>query len=95
MSKHVRTKDAGSGRKGQGSRSAPDSQDRPREGRDRRTDVPGFPPADERAPAEGARAEPSEDFAQRDIETADESPEQHDRRRHDRPRGGPEPSQPV
>ena len=56
---------------------------------------PGPPPADARQTAEARRSEPSEDFAQRDIETVDESPEEHDRRRHDRGPGGPGSSQPV
>ncbi|HWC01776.1 MAG TPA: hypothetical protein VHF87_03315 [Methylomirabilota bacterium] len=55
---------------------------------------PAGPPAGDAGETVPARqAEPSEDFAQRDIETVDESPEQHDRRRHDRSPGDVESSQ--
>jgi hypothetical protein len=46
-------------------------------------------------PPEGKQLEPSEDFARRDIETADEDPEEHDRRRHDRGKSDVESSRPV
>jgi hypothetical protein len=68
----------------------------PRDVEKRRQDgPPGPPPADARQTAEARRAEPSEDFAQRDIETVEESPEEHDRRRHDRGPGDRGASQPV
>jgi hypothetical protein len=51
--------------------------------------------ADEDRPAGAGQPEPSEDFARRDIETADEDPEEHDRRRHNRGRGDVESTRPV
>ena len=64
--------------------SARGDQVAPREVEKRRSDSVGPPAADSRKTAEVRRSEPSEDFAQRDLETVDETPEQHDRRRHAR-----------
>lgn len=66
----------------------------PREVEKRRS-PPGPPAANPRKTAEVRRSEPSEDFAQRDIETADEPVEQHDRRRHDSGGRDVESSQPA
>jgi len=57
---------------------------------------PAIPGDDTGAPAETRQPEPSEDFGRRrDIETADETPEQHDRRHHDRGRTNVESDQPA
>ncbi len=51
---------------------------------EKRRGPPGPPAADAAKTADVRRSEPSEDFAQRDIESANEALEQHDRSRHDR-----------
>jgi hypothetical protein len=57
---------------------------------------PGVPGDEAGAPAESRQPESSEDFGgRRDIETADEAPEQHDRRHHDRGRRDVESGQPA
>ena len=66
----------------------------PREVEKRRT-PPGPPAGNARQAAEARRSEPSEDFAQRDIETADEPAKEHDRRQHDRSDRDVESSQPA
>jgi hypothetical protein len=88
-----RAKDKSSGISGD--RPARGSQIPPRKVEKRQDNVPGPPAADARKTAEVRRSEPSEDFAQRDIETVDESPEQHDRRRHDRGPADVDSSQPI
>jgi hypothetical protein len=75
-------------------RPAGGSQVPPQEVEKQRT-PPGPPAANARKTAEARRAEPSEDFAQRDVETADEPAEQHDRRHHDRGGRDAESSQSV
>jgi hypothetical protein len=75
-------------------RPARDSQI-PRREVEKRRPPPGPPGASARKTAEARRSEPSEDFAQRDIETADEPAEQHDRRHHDHGGRDVESSQPM
>jgi hypothetical protein len=69
----------------------------PREPEKLRKGAPSIPRrGDVAEPAEVRMPEPSEAFAERgDIETADESAEQHDRRHHDRSRGDVESREPV
>lgn len=75
MAQRAKTKDRPAGRPAQ------DSQTPPREVEKRRS-PPGPPAADASKTAAVRRSEPSEDFAERDIESANEPVEQHDRRRH-------------
>jgi hypothetical protein len=57
---------------------------------------PGIPDGEAGAPVESRQPESSEDFGgRRDIETADEAPERHDRRHHDRGRRDVESGQPA
>jgi hypothetical protein len=57
---------------------------------------PGIPGDEAGAPGESQQPESSEDFGgRRDIETADEAPEQHDRHHHDRGRRDVESGQPA
>lgn len=77
-------------------KSKPRSPVEPSEVEKHRKSPPGIPGDDAGAPAEARQPEPSEDFGgRRDIETADEAPEQHDRRHHDRGPSDVESGQPV
>jgi hypothetical protein len=63
---------------------------------ERRTESPSTPGDGTAGPAQARQPEPTESFGdRRDIETADEPAEQHDRRHHDRGRGDVESGQPA
>jgi hypothetical protein len=77
-------------------KSKPRGRVEPGEAEEHRKTPPGIPGDDTGASAEARQPEPSEDFGgRRDIETADEAPEQHDRRHHDRDPSDVESGQPV
>lgn len=77
-------------------KSRPSSPIAPAEVEKRRTESPSMPGDATAGPAPARPPEPAESFGdRRDMETADEPAEQHDRRHHDRGRRDVESGQPA